>query len=407
MIICRNMEKKHSQCVLTCSRGYFLHMGLVHKGFSPPGSILDSSHLVRIQNEASSYKHTIFPTWAWFTRVFLFLSVSWITTTWSGYKMKRRSHNKHSPMPPHHHRTLHLHPRSFQTPIFPNWLWKFPTCCCWLVAQPAVSSNRRNLSLIAPQIFLKSFEIPDLWDFMDEMYDDDDGNDDNSNGDDIVGINSRTVVDASWVGFLRQEHSTAQAENTCPSIPSMRMTTMTKWVRKTTLRNASRAGLGQQSTLDNIFPSFSTLAHLFWSSWWWWCCSLYHNTVRGDGIKVKRKQIVVTPAQAQRVKEKRHNHCEFLNIQKQLICSCVSWLHLAFLYRNTLHNVYTYWILKKNTTKSQLSRPFQIRNFRNTSSQIHGQESSSHKTLVSAPTDRWRLRRQSRHRRGKPSYRLA
>ena len=103
MIICRNMEKKHSQCVLTCSRGYFLHMGLVHKGFSPPGSILDSSHLVRIQNEASSYKHTIFPTWAWFTRVFLFLSVSWITTTWSGYKMKRRSHNKHSPMPPHHH----------------------------------------------------------------------------------------------------------------------------------------------------------------------------------------------------------------------------------------------------------------------------------------------------------------
>ena len=100
---------------------------------------------------------------------------------------------------------------------------------------------------------------------MDEMYDDDDGNDDNSNGDDIVGINSRTLVDASWVGFLRQEHSTAQAENTCPSIPSMRMTTttMTKRVRKTTLRNASRAGLGQQSTLDNIFPSFSTLAHLF------------------------------------------------------------------------------------------------------------------------------------------------
>ena len=95
---------------------------------------------------------------------------------------------------------------------------------------------------------------------MDEMYDDDDVNDDNSNGDDIVGINSRTVVDASWVGFLRQEHSTAQAENTCPSIPSMRMTTttMTKRVRKTTLRNASRAGLGQQSTLDNIFPSFST-----------------------------------------------------------------------------------------------------------------------------------------------------
>ena len=97
---------------------------------------------------------------------------------------------------------------------------------------------------------------------MDEMYDDDDGNDDNSNGDDIAGINSRTLVDASWVGFLRQEHSTAQAENTCPSIPSMRMTTttMTKRVRKTTLRNASR---GQQSTLDNIFPSFSTLARPF------------------------------------------------------------------------------------------------------------------------------------------------